>query len=80
MTGDIDCDRALAELQDYLCREESEGLAPLIEAHLERCAPCFRHASFERNFLRMLGSRGADVRCPDTLRARILDIVQRHSP
>lgn len=80
MTEGIDCDRALAELQDYLRREETDGLAPLIEAHLERCAPCFRHASFERNFLRMLGSRGAEVRCPDTLRQRILDIVQRHTP
>ena len=80
MSEGIDCDRALAELQDYLRREEAEGLAPLIEAHLERCAPCFKHASFERNFLRMLGSRGAEVRCPDTLRQRILDIVQRHTP
>lgn len=80
MTEPIDCDRALAQLQDYLRQEESPGLAPLIEAHLERCAPCFRHASFERNFLAMLGSRGADIRCPDTLRQRILDLVRRQVP
>ncbi|HEU4829632.1 MAG TPA: zf-HC2 domain-containing protein [Gemmatimonadales bacterium] len=80
MTERIDCDRALAELQDYLRREESPGLTPLIEAHLERCAPCFRHASFERNFLEMLGSRGAGIRCPDTLRQRILDILRRQAP
>jgi anti-sigma factor (TIGR02949 family) len=77
---EIDCDRALAELQNYLQREDTEGLTPLIEAHLERCAPCFRHASFERNFLQMLGSRAAAIRCPEALRQRILDIVQRHAP
>ena len=38
MTEGIDCDRALAELQDYLQREETPGLGPLIEEHIERCA------------------------------------------
>ncbi len=80
MTEGIDCDRALAELQDFLRREETEGVTPLIEAHLARCAPCFRHASFERNFLQMLESRAAGIRCPDALRQRILDILQRHAP
>ena len=36
MTEGIDCDRALAELQDYLQREETPGLGPLIEEHIER--------------------------------------------
>jgi anti-sigma factor (TIGR02949 family) len=80
MTEGIDCDRALAELQDYLQREETPGLGPLIEAHIERCAPCFRHASFERNFLEMLGSRAASIRCPDALRQRILDALRRQEP
>ena len=80
MTERIDCDRALAELQDFLQREETPGLGPLIERHLERCAPCFRHASFERNFLEMLGSRAASIRCPEALRQRILDALQHQAP
>lgn len=80
MTEGIDCDRALAELQDYLQREETPGLGPLIEEHIERCAPCFRHASFERNFLQMLGTRAASIRCPDALRQRILDALRRQAP
>ena len=80
MTESIDCDRALAELQDFLRREETPGLGPLIEAHIAHCAPCFRHAAFERNFFAMLEGRAAGIRCPDGLRTRILDAIARQRP
>jgi len=79
MTEPIDCERALAQLQDFLQREAEPDLAPLIEAHLQRCAPCLRHASFERNFLAMLESRAAEIRCPDALRTRIIEALRRQA-
>ena len=76
MTG-VDCERALALLQDYLKREAEPGLAVVIERHLEACADCLTHAKFERNFLLMLQARAAEVRCPDALRARIAEALRR---
>lgn len=80
MSEGMDCERALAELQDYLRQEETPGLGPLIERHLARCAPCFAHASFERNFLAMLGDRATRIRCPDALRQRILEALRHQAP
>ncbi len=78
MTDDgLDCDRALAELQDYLKREADPALAQVIERHLEACADCLTHATFERNFLLMLQARAADLRCPAALRARIAEALRR---
>jgi anti-sigma factor (TIGR02949 family) len=77
MTEPIDCDRALAELQDFLRREAHPDLGQQIEEHLEKCAPCFGHARFERNFFAMLEGRAAGIRCPEGLRARILEALAR---
>lgn len=78
MSGrDLDCERALALLQDYLKREADPTLAVVIERHLEACADCLTHVKFERNFLLMLKARAADLRCPDALRARIAEALQR---
>ena len=74
---ELDCERALALLQDFLKREADPGLAEVIERHLEACRDCLTHAKFERNFLLMLQARAADVRCPDALRARITDALRR---
>lgn len=78
MSGDrLDCERALALLQDYLKREADPASAPLVEQHLARCAPCLSHARFERNFLLLLQARAAEIRCPDALRARIAEALAR---
>ena len=74
---ELDCERALALMQDYLKREADPGQAEVIERHLEACAGCLTHAKFERNFLRMLQARAADLRCPDALRARIAEALRR---
>jgi anti-sigma factor (TIGR02949 family) len=75
--GDLDCDRALALLQDYLKSEADPSLIPLIERHLEACVGCVSHARFERNFLLVLQARAADVRCPESLRARIAEALRQ---
>jgi len=74
---ELDCERALALLQDFLKREADPALAEVIERHLEACGNCLSHAKFERNFLLMLQAHAADVRCPDALRARITDALRR---
>jgi hypothetical protein len=51
------------------------ALAEEIRAHLDRCRPCFDQARFEENFLRLLESCGRQ-RCPGTLRARIVALLQ----
>ncbi len=68
----VDCDKALAYLQDYLKQEITPELASEIRRHLERCSPCFSHARFEANFLSVIESRGRSKTCPRELRTRIL--------
>ena len=76
-TDDLDCDAALELLQDYLKREIPPDLAPVVERHLERCAPCFSHARFEEKFLKLLSGRAQDVHCPDSLRRRIAESLRQ---
>ena len=54
----IDCRQATEQLHDYLKREMTPELAEEIRAHLDRCKPCFNHARFEENYLRLLESCG----------------------
>ncbi len=73
----LNCQEALALLQDYLHREATPELAGQIERHLEHCAPCLRHARFEENFQALLGATASEIRCPETLRRRVLDTLRR---
>jgi anti-sigma factor (TIGR02949 family) len=75
MSDTIDCRQATEQLHDYLKREMTPALAEEIRAHLDRCAPCFRQARFEENFLRLLESCGRQ-RCPGALRARIVALLE----
>ena len=80
MSGEkLNCREALELLQDYLHREATPELARQIERHLEHCAPCLRHARFEENFQALLGATAAEIRCPDALRERIRDALERES-
>lgn len=79
MSDPLDCDRALEQLQDYLKQEATPERARVVAEHLERCAPCLCHARFERNFLALLGTTAADIRCPDTLRQRVAELLRREA-
>ncbi|MGH7534683.1 MAG: zf-HC2 domain-containing protein [Gemmatimonadales bacterium] len=72
MAESLDCRKAMAHLHDYLKREITPETAAGLREHLERCRPCFSHARFEENFLRMLESCARRETCPDGLRERIL--------
>lgn len=68
----VECEQAMAQLNDYLKQELTPDLAVEIRRHLEHCRPCFVHARFEENFLAMLGTCARRETCPGKLRARIL--------
>ena len=76
---ELDCDAALAQLDDYLRRELTPDLAEQVRTHLERCAPCFRELRFAERFLALLRTPASGTRCPDTLRARIADALRAES-
>ncbi len=71
----INCREAAERLQDFLKQELTPELEAEMQAHLERCRPCFDEARFEANFVLMLESRARRCSCPGTLRARILSML-----
>lgn len=72
----VDCEQAMAHLHDFLKREVTPALAAEVQAHLERCRPCFRHARFEANFLIMLETQGTKETCPNKVRERIVAMLR----
>jgi anti-sigma factor (TIGR02949 family) len=76
MEESIDCEEAITQLQDYLKRELTPGLAAEVKAHIERCRSCFDQAQFEQNFFRLLETRGTRETCPEKLRRRIMDLLR----
>jgi anti-sigma factor (TIGR02949 family) len=71
-----DCEQAMAHLHDFLKREITPELATEVQAHLERCRPCFRHARFEANFLMMLETQRTKETCPNKVRERIVALLR----
>jgi anti-sigma factor (TIGR02949 family) len=72
----LDCDQALAHLQDYLKRELTPELVAEVRVHLERCRDCSGYARFEQSFLLMLEAKAGRETCPKELRARILAVLR----
>ena len=68
----MDCEQALAHMQDYLKRELTQDLVVEMRDHLERCQYCLSCSRFEESFFIMLETRARRETCPGKLRARIL--------
>jgi anti-sigma factor (TIGR02949 family) len=68
----VNCEKAMAQLDEYLKQELTPDLAAEVRRHLEHCRPCFSHARFEENFLSKMESCRRRESCPHDLRARIL--------
>jgi anti-sigma factor (TIGR02949 family) len=68
----LDCEQALAHLQDYVKRELTPELVMEVRSHLEQCRDCAGYARFEESFLLMLEIRARRETCPKELRERIL--------
>ena len=67
----LDCDEALALLQDYLKDELTPDNQRRVAGHLAACGHCLEHEQFERNFLAAIARAAKGIRCPDELVARI---------
>ena len=72
----IDCQGAADRLHDFLKQELTAEVAAEMRAHLEKCRPCFAQARFEQTFLAMLEQQAGRCGCPDTLRARIVNLLR----
>ena len=68
----LDCDQAMALLDDYLKRELTAEYIQQVKFHLDRCGDCASLAQFEQKFLQMLETRARKEICPQEVRARIL--------
>lgn len=75
----LDCDQALAHLQDYLKHELTPELVTEVRVHLEHCRDCTGYARFEESFLLMLETQARRETCPKELRARILAALQQEA-
>lgn len=76
----LDCDEALALLQDYLKQELTAEHRARVAAHLAACGHCLQHATFERNFLLALARATGGVRCPAEVAARIRLALRGDTP
>jgi anti-sigma factor (TIGR02949 family) len=81
-TESIDCRSAMLQLYDYLDGELSEETMQVIRQHLQSCAPCFKHASFEQDLLAVLAAGWQNVAASSELRARIKESlsIASHEP
>jgi anti-sigma factor (TIGR02949 family) len=68
----LDCEEALAHLQDYLKSELTPELIAEVRRHLAHCRDCGCYARFEQSFLLLLENRAHKETCPKEVRARIL--------
>jgi anti-sigma factor (TIGR02949 family) len=68
----LDCEEALAHLQDYLKQELTPDLVAEVKMHLDHCRDCEGYTRFEESFFLMLESRARKETCPHEVRARIV--------
>lgn len=74
--GEVDCLSAVRQLWDCLDGELTEERMRVVRAHLERCARCYPHFDFERNFLDALAATRPDCYAPAELRARVVSALR----
>jgi mycothiol system anti-sigma-R factor len=75
--NDIACP-AVAELAfEYLDGEMPASRRTAIDAHVGRCQACREHMERERSFLTSLRSCMEGEKCPDVVRERIREAMQK---
>jgi mycothiol system anti-sigma-R factor len=68
---DESCREILTRLETYLDRECSASTESAIQAHLQDCPPCLRHADFRRELRVLIAAR-----CKDAAPTGLLERVQ----
>lgn len=77
--ADVDCGRALAELEQYLDGELPDMELGTIREHLAACYPCADRATFEEQLRAIVRDRCAEAAPPtlvDTIRSRLDEAEQ----
>ena len=72
----VDCLGAIRQLWDCLDGELTEARLDEVRAHLERCAACYPHFDFERQFLDALAATRLDCVAPEELRERVVRVLR----
>ena len=75
MHDDGDCNDARHTLYSFLDGELTDDRRTVIQAHLEKCPPCFEAFDFEAE-LRMVIAQKCRDRVPESLRMRIAGALQ----
>lgn len=73
----LTCEQAVDQLMDFLKQELPPELAAAVLRHLDDCKPCDQHARFEARFVVLIESRLGKDRCPERLKAKIIDSLAR---
>lgn len=68
----VDCQKAIERLDDYVDRALNEDDIRAIETHLSACPPCAKEFDFERSVIAQIKRRVADVNAPADLKSRVL--------
>lgn len=73
--GDVDCEKALAELYSYVDGWAEGPERGSIKEHLEACAPCLDVYDFHESLQRLI-STTCQSELPDALRTRVLEALK----
>lgn len=77
-SSDNPCQDALDGLYRYVDGEMTEADRRQLDMHLRDCVGCESVFEFEVRIKRVVATRGR-VRCPDEVRARLVQVVQSYS-
>lgn len=69
------CEDALRELYQYLDGALTTERRTIISAHIEACSPCLDVFDFEAELRQVIAMRCREE-VPETLRIRVLEIIQ----
>jgi anti-sigma factor (TIGR02949 family) len=72
---DMDCERALKRLLEFIDHELPENEHDSVERHLRTCRTCFSRMEFERRLKQRLSALPAED-VPSTSRERIRDLIK----
>ena len=70
---DMNCDRAMQQLWDFLDQELTDYQMAAVQHHLESCSSCFPHNAWAERFLDALHSLRDERLMPPEVKARVIE-------
>jgi len=71
----ISCMEAIERVHEYLDGELEEAAASDVAHHFKVCQQCFPHLRLEERFRAAIRDSQKGERCPDHLRAQVLEVL-----